>query len=486
MKPWVRSLANGRAMHKTVQATTDAAPDLRRSLRLVVLSWMVGVVWMSITTGAALTRFAQALEMPKFGFGLLAAIPFAGALAQLPGGWLVERYGRHRLLLVAGAMVHRLLWMVVALLPWIPIPEPKWPWFLAVAFASSLLGHATYPVWVSWMAWLVPQRIRGRYFSRRTQFSQAVNLLTTLAMALILDWAASRGPGFLLPTVSLAFVLAALFGAADLLFFIPVPTPPPPPAHHRVDLWQMVVRPLRDSNFRRFLRFTATLTFATGYIGPFVWLYLFDVVRMTNLRATVMLMAVPGLVTMVAYPVWGRLIDRLGRKPVLVAGSALIVHGAIVWAFITRDHWVVAYLLCMVATFAWPGVELANFNVLLGMAETTGTRYATAHVAINSMVVALTGILSGLFGGYIAQTFADWHGSILGRPLTYHAILFGISGLLRMLAVAWASGLEDRRATNTRAALQYMGRSLYSEVQEIALFPARMLVRLSRWTYRLK
>ena len=92
----------------------SSPPSTRSSLRLVTLAWVFGAAWMYITTGAALTRFAQWLDMPKFGFGLLAALPFAGALSQLPASYMVERYGgRKRTFLIAG-IIHRALWLAIA------------------------------------------------------------------------------------------------------------------------------------------------------------------------------------------------------------------------------------------------------------------------------------------------------------------------------------------------------------------------------------
>ena len=53
--------------------------------------------------------------------------------------------------------------------------------------------------------------------------------------------------------------------------------------------------------------------------------------RAPDLRLVVV---VPLILSMLAYPVWGRLIDRLGRKPVLIIATALVVHGSVAWVFV--------------------------------------------------------------------------------------------------------------------------------------------------------
>ncbi|HOF88868.1 MAG TPA: MFS transporter, partial [Armatimonadota bacterium] len=44
-------------------------------------------------TATVLTRFGQTMALPPFVFGLLAALPYATALAQIPASFAVERFG---------------------------------------------------------------------------------------------------------------------------------------------------------------------------------------------------------------------------------------------------------------------------------------------------------------------------------------------------------------------------------------------------------
>jgi MFS family permease len=229
------------------------------------------------------------------------------------------------------------------------------------------------------------------------------------------------------------------------------------------------------------------MTFSVGYIGQFIWLYLFEVAEMSNTRANVMLVVMPLVTLFIFNPVWGRLIDRLGCKPVLIIAGLSIVHGSLAWVFITKDQWVVGYLAIILATAAWPGIELANFNIMLRLSDRyAGKPERSGYVAVNSLFGALAGVLSGLFGGAVAEAFKDWHGSLFGWPLTYHGLLFLISGGLRLAALGWLIGLEDPKAYTTRAALRYMGSNFYSNLQQAVFLPGRLLQRVTHWTYTVK
>jgi MFS family permease len=114
-----------------------------------------------------------------------------------------------------------------------------------------------------------------------------------------------------------------------------------------------------------------------------------------------------------------------------------------------------------------------------------GRRQGSAYVAVNSFVVGVAGVASGVIGGAIAQTLRGWHATVFGWPLTYHSVLFLLTLVMRLVAVGWAFRLEDPRAHGPRATLRYLATDIYSNAQQVVLAPVRLLARVGRWTYRL-
>jgi len=454
--------------------------ELRHAMRNILIAWLFGASWLFATSGAPLTRFAKLLGLPPFGFGVLAALPFAGALVEVPASLFIARFGHRKTLIIAAGMSYRALWVGIALIPWV-LPTPWWwPALLVIRALSSLGGHVMRPAVLSWFADVIPGRIRGRFFSRWTQGGRLVGLVVTLIVGPLLDWAQEIGQTALLRTISIVFAVAAVMGMIDFLWLIPLPDVAHKP-EPRIRLRQLFGHPLRDKNFLHYLGYTVTLTLAMGYIGQFVFLYLFDVVGVSHARANLMLMAVPLVISILVVRPWGRLIDRLGCKPTMVIAGVLIIHGAAAWILVTPQHQWPGFMVVVVAMAAWPGVELANFNMLLAMSESKeGKRQGSAYVAVNSVAVAVAGTLSGLFGGAMARALGDWRGSLLGLTITYHGVLFLISGGLRFLALLWLVGLEEPRAYPTRAAVRYVFSNVYSNLQQALFAPARVLVKLSR------
>jgi MFS family permease len=451
---------------------------MRDALFRVVLAWVFGSAWMFITGGIALTQFGKHLGMTDSGFGWLVAVTASAALLQLPASYFLGRFGhRKRILLIAG-IANRAVWFLIALVPWLVPTGWKWQGVLVLVAASAMCGNVMAPAVLSWFADLVPRRIGGRYFSRRTQIGRTVGLVTMLAVGFILDWAEARGDRALVRTISALFAFAALCGVTDFLMLIPVPDDGYRPMP-KLGLFKLFREPLADRSFRRYVGFTATMNLGCAFVLQFALLYLIDVAGLSNKQVNLMLYVVPMIVGITTAPLWGRLIDRIGCKPSLMLATLLIFHGAIAWAFVRKDHWIPGYLALLVSSAAWPGVELASFNILLRMsASHGGRRQGSAYVAVNSVVVALAGVLSGLFAGSIAKGFHDWHSSILGWPLTYHAILFLASGILRLLAICWLIGFEEPRSHS-------LGGAVRSLVAGIATAPRRAGRRLAGLAARL-
>lgn len=463
-------------------ATTDE-PDLRAVLNRILTAWLFGAAWMSLTTGATLTRFAKSAGVGEFGFGLLAAIPFLAALIQFPASVVLERFGHRKRIFVAANLVHRSLWLAIAAIPWLLPHDAQPAGLITLMLLSALFNNVTAPAWYSWLVDLVPARIRGRYFSRRTQAGQIVSMILAVVAGFALDWAERRSGLALTRMMSALLAAAAVFGLIDILAFVAVPDPAHAQPARAGGLRDLLREPLGNRSFRHYLGFTATLTFSTGYIAQFCWLYLLDVGRFTNTQCNLMLITGPQLVALFSIPFWGRMIDRLGRRPVATIAGGLILHGAVIWVFVVQGHWVAGAIGVAVAAFAWPGVELASYNIMLGLVgQRQGARRNTAYVAINSVVVATAGTLSGLFGGLVARSLHDWRGSLLGMPLTYHGVLFLVSGLLRAVALLWLRGIEDPRSFPARDALRYMAADMYSNLQQTVFVPVRLL---GRWTYKL-
>jgi len=291
-----------------VRPHTDESLALRQQLGLVFYAWTFGSVWLWSISGAAMTRFAREMGVPDYGFGVLATLPFVGTLLQVPATYLLEKRGqRKRVFLVLGGL-GRGLWTFTALIPWMLPDAREWWW---PAMALSLLvtwscAQASVPAWMNWMSDVIPRQIRGRFFGLRNQIGQPIGLVTTLGIGYALDQAAqvqSTHPDLMLKVTSAILGIAGMMGVLDILLFRFVDDPQKVTKPSTEGLLSMMLGPLKQKEFRRFLLFNFTLTLAIACIGQYIWLYLFDVLHWSNQKANIMLIAVPLLVRMLSFSI---------------------------------------------------------------------------------------------------------------------------------------------------------------------------------------
>lgn len=480
----------------TLRAGDLSGEPLRRTMKIVTAAWFFGSVWVTATAGAPLALYAKSLNASEFQFGLLSALPFIASLASMPASVLTDRTGARKRIFLWGLYLQRLLWVPIAVLPLLVV----WLYGTAAsARAMSLflilvllmhMGQAVGgPAWMSWMSDIVPERIRGTYFSRRRQ----LGILSAIPVAVLVGWLLdrlNRGDAAVDPLVTLQwcaaiFLGAAVFGTIDIALFHWVPDVKAE-TNRREPLLRQISKPLHDRQFLWFGGFVATLVFAVSFMGQFVTLYLIEKLKVTNIQTQAMLLAAPMLGQLIVLPVWGRMCDRMGKKPVLAIASLGLVPVGLGWCLMNSGAIWLGYILSAAGAVLWAGVEVANFNLVLefaGMGEGNGkTRSGgSSYVAVNSVIINVAGCLGGLASGLIAQRLRGWSWDIgvLGlAPFTFYEVLFLLSGLLRLAAVViFLPHIHEPDAHPTRAALRFMVANIYNNLFNAVLQPLRFLDR---------
>ena len=237
------------------------------------------------------------------------------------------------------------------------------------------------------------------------------------------------------------------------------------------------------------------MTFALCFMTQFVALYLIDRLRVTSSQTQLMLIVGPMVAQLLVLGAWGAAADRMGKKPVLVIAGAGLVPVGLGWLLVGPDKLWLGYLLLAAAAALWTGVEVANFNLVLGMAggkrDQNGgdTREpgrddaagGTAYVATNSVIVNIAGCLGGLAAGCIAQGLKDWSWQpVLGsKTFTSYDVLFIISGVLRLVSVVvFLPHLYEPGAKSVAETLRFITANLYAAAHNLVATPVRLVTRL--------
>jgi MFS family permease len=423
------------------RATTRAR--LRRSLDACTAEGLGAEVVSACAGGAVLTGWAIHLHASAFLTGLVVALPQLAQVLQIPAAWSTARLGHRRAcLLLIGAS--RQVLLPLALLPLLHASERAGQALLVTVSAlAAVLGVLGNNAWVSWMGELVPRRIRGRYFGRRTALCTVAGAVAAAGAGLLLDWARPRGlTGAALGVLQLA---ACASGAATIALMMrqhdPVPhgDGAPLPIRH-------ALLPLRDPSVRGLLVYLVAWNLAVGTAGSFFSLHM-----LRNLRMGFVLVALHGATLAAARvltaPLWGRLIDRRGARPVLVTCGFGVSLIPTIWLFVTPNCLWPLVADAVLAGALWGGHNLAAFALPLSVTPRRGRPfYLATFAAASGLAFSVATATGGALAGLLPE-----HTVVLGRPLANLQVLFGVSALLRFGAAFLALRIHEPAAAGVTA-----------------------------------
>ena len=198
--------------------SADRSPDVRRALWLSIWDGIFANLYANLTGGVFLVGYALALKASEVQIGLLAAFPLLANIVQPVSTYVIERVGRRRSLALLGGTFARLLWLVV-IAGSLYLASRKTLlylslWIIALSQAGTAVNNLA---WISWMADLVGEEIRGRYFGLRNAALGAAALLASLAGGFFLDVWKDTHPGGEMEALRVLFGIGVACGVISLL-----------------------------------------------------------------------------------------------------------------------------------------------------------------------------------------------------------------------------------------------------------------------------
>jgi MFS family permease len=436
----------------------SAKNSIRSSLKASTLDGVFAAAYSNVTGGVLLTNFILDLGASATQVGLLASIPLVANLLQPLGAyWSEQTSSRHWYCLGIYAP-SRLLWLPllvgIGLMTHQHIlPHTLILWTLIIALLSYAVGALGSAAWLSWMAMLVPRRLRGRYFGLRNSAANLTSLITVpLAGAAISRWPGGAVSGF-----GIVLAVAVIAGLVSLGFQNLMADINPklqhklhepgdlltPEASEReaqvsvpIGFWQHW---LGKRDFWMFLLYFSGWMFAFSLGSPFFNLYMLDDLNLDIGKVTLYnsLMAGANLLMLTA---WGRLADRFGNRPLLIGAGFVLAVAPLLWRFVGVDDlsiWVWLPLLHLGIGGAAAAVDLCSNNLQIGVAPIVNQSTYFGWIAA---AAGVSGALGTILGGYLAEHWTA--GGLLG--------LFVVSSICRIAALFPLAFIHEHRSVSLR------------------------------------
>ena len=425
---------------------------IRRSLRASTLDGVFAAVFSNITGGVLLSNFLLQLGGSATQIGMLTSIPMLANLMQPIGAYFSERTTSRHLYCLWIYGISRLFWVILAvgifIAPWQQLSPKHLLWLtLGITAASHLLGAFGSASWLSWMAVIVPRRLRGRYFGFRNSAANLTNLICVPLLGLIVaTWFRGSLEGY-----GIVLILGIICGLVSLAFQELIVDVNPqlqhtlPPVEENAQPIDSASQPpsffttllniLKDRNFLMFLLYFNLWMFSVSMSGPFFNLYLLDNLGLNIGQVTIYNSLTPGA-NLLMLVFWGKLADRIGNRPILLTVGILVAITPVLWVFAGTDTvsiWIWIPFLHLLTGATWAAIDLCTNNLQLGVAP---MQNQSTYFGIVAAVAGLSGALGTTTGGFLAQI--DWIGGLLG--------LFAISSILRLFALLPLLFVHEQRS----------------------------------------
>jgi hypothetical protein len=419
-----------RQSYNALPALSVRGPALRSSLQLVTAGWTVGLFWAAFIGGSGWEILAAMMGFKGFSLGLLQATPHIATVFLLLASVSIERTGLTKYQFIFFGTIHRALWVVVAGVPLVlAIPSST---VVCVVTGILLLSYCTEamsrPAWYTWMGALIPSRIHGRYWSRRTQITAAVGAVAGLSIGWTIKQlqppagiipSAQEHPHLLNGLMAL-MAICSILGVVDILIFRRIPevlvskTADPAvdaatgKSRHKSTLemfrW-MLIQPMRASEFRRFVLADALMASALASSGLFAFRNMRVNLGLDALEIQLLFSLVSPIAAIASARYIGRAIDRWGPRPVMKVASFATTMGIIPFLILYPGMpglWLVCIGTFIAGAISWGAYMMGKASVQLRFSKREG---ASRYVSAFSFYVGVGGMLGALAAGWLTHFF---------------------------------------------------------------------------------
>jgi len=428
--------------------------DVQKGLKIVIWDGLAAEAMTVFSSGTFLVSMALLLGAGSIQIGLLAALPLATNVFQLVSVWLVGRYHNRRAVAVLCAYLARVPLLLVGFSVLL-FSKLSLDLLIFMLFFHYLFGSIAGPSWNSWIKDMVPESVLGEYFSRRNRYTQLLNVVLSIILALLLDYVKSRFPDFQLMVYAIFFSVAG--GVGLIGGFILSRAQEPQSYLSERNVFGLFKTPFKNPNFRKLLVFNCSWAFALNIATPF-----FTVFMLTTLKLSLSYVIILGVAGQMAgiltLRLWGTFSDRYSNKSIIGVAAPLYILCILAWCFVGIYSKQYANLLLLLGIhlasgFAIAGINLSLNNIGLKLAP---KKDAIVYLSVKNIVVAIASSLGPLIGGLLAGYFVkrkllmtiDWSSPILHKTfklLELHGwnFLFVIGAFFALFALNQLSYVKE-------------------------------------------
>ncbi len=426
--------------------------EFKRHWNTITIAGALGSVWVTFCLmGMARERFLKYLGATPADLGILVSLLSFAQVAQLFGGLVCRRIRRRKFIWMGVIIFHRLLFFGFLAAPFLfETTGSRVFWAFAVLFVHDLLMQFGGPIWVSWMADLVPHGSFNRDWGSRQRITTYMRIVGQLAIVFLFGWFEQKGK-----IVEGYWILGSagvILGVIDIVLFHSVPEPKND-VEGRETPWRVIIEPLANREFRPYIIFRFVFQIGVALFAPFMGYFMLNVLLLPAWAGEAL--AIVSTLSMAASSrIWGTLCDTYGKRPVL----QLVILGKCVipLCFSLAPQAPEVMIPVLLLGFAFDGVM--NGALLLVMMSYTMQNVprrnrAMYTAATNLFSAGIVMMIVPVFAGFMIDGIGERAWEIGPWVFGGYQISFMIGILLRLSSVPLTWRLREPGALPVREML---------------------------------
>ena len=356
--------------------------------------------WWAVMYGTVETYFGAFFEYLKYSsyeISILMTFPiFFGAIFQNLANRLYNLFRSRKTLLIILKFIQSISIPIIFFIGYKSGSYYLLLIFICFYFAIALSQMSP---WTSWMGYLVPGRLRGRYFGTRSQIVRVFMLISSLIAGTILNAYNDSDPmiGF-----GIIFFIGVIANSGSIIYLKKQFEPPSilfDEGNKKINLKDQAYQKLK-----RFIVYDSFSEFALCISGPLIMIYWLRDLNFNYIELAV-LINVSQIMGLFSLRYWGKKIDQLGAYLTVRLSSLAISLFPLFWILIyylpEQLKLPLSLLLASLASLMFSGRALAmDTRLYEHMNNKSMIRITSKRVFYRG----LSTFAGGLFGGAITKT----------------------------------------------------------------------------------
>lgn len=297
--------------------------------------------------------------------------------------------------------------------------------FVGILIIAAISMSFSSSAWSTWMADIVPENIRGRYFSIRNSICGAAGILAVLMGGLLLKYFPGK-TGFI-SIYSIAFITATIGTVLLLIQY-------EPEAKEKIEgsLLDNYKNIFKDKNFLSFVWMVVFSNFSLNIAGPFYNVHYLDFFKMPY-DTLAILAAIAAVTSILGFVFFGKLSDIIGNRVLLRLCLMLLMAPPAIMIFAPAHGFLpFVTVTILLQAFILSGWNLCIFNTSLSISpRAQRSLYLGVFTAMN----ATSAIISPILGGFLIDHFKEKPLHVFGLTPYPTLIVFAISAVLLLIGL---------------------------------------------------